>query len=763
MSDDGLRSRLGLDSSATRDQVASKALEELRELRRRAFEATTTAQREEIESQANELEQLFLTWGARAPGSWSTTPDLPPGTGPALLAVGARLGRRYEIRRRLGAGGMGEVYAAFDHQLQREVALKTIRPDFLHPEARARFLREAAISTALSHPNIVNCFDVGESSGLLFLTMELLVGRTLRQELLEEGPLALDRALGITRALCDALEHAHHRTVHRDIKPANVFLCDDGTVKLLDFGIARLVSTSHFTMVSAAIGTAGYMAPEQLREGGQIDARADQYALGVVLYEMLTGKLPTGRAKAATDLREDVPVALSRVIDRALAESPTERFTDIGALRSALEQAWSGGRRRRGRGGVAAGRHRRGWRAWEFALVAVAALGGGLAVALSGSDSDGRRPERPDWDGARAALVQELAEAGRLATALGRDEPVPVAAAREALARADARADQGDATEAFRIVEPVAEPVRAARRELEQDQQREVAAAAATEARLRSAVESWAEVVRIEPDPAIVEGVEARQAIVQAALPWLVRDRRSGIEMALIPPGSYRRGASPGDLGADDDERPTHDVEIASPFYLGRTEVTNGQYRRWRADHDSGASSRVDGTLDRLDGDPQPAVRLTWDDAAAFCEAHGLRLPTEVEWEYAARAGATTRFPWGDSVAELRTRANTYGDGDGHLVSAPVGSFPPNGFGLYDMIGNVWEWCASGYDSQEYARYAGGARPDVMTDPAPGAPRVLRGGSWYLDESYCRVSFRYRRAPTASNEGSGFRVARSPQ
>jgi len=290
------------------------------------------------------------------------------------LSAGTVLADRYEVGRRLGQGGMGAVYAVFDRLRRREVALKVMLPALVaDPRAAERFCNEAEIALTLAHPGIVRVFDVGEDRArqLRFYTMELLDGVSLRHWLTERRKrgevVPPAEALDIARQILEALEYAHEATVHRDLKPENVMLCgapgspsafpagrsarglgggapedEDGArrrTKLLDFGIAKLLSGSGLTGTSVALGTASYMAPEQLLDAANVDARADVYAVGVMLYEMLTGRLPIGRYPSPSEELPGLPPALDRPILRALAREPEGRPASARALERELEEA----------------------------------------------------------------------------------------------------------------------------------------------------------------------------------------------------------------------------------------------------------------------------------------------------------------------------------------------------------------------------------------------------------------------------------------
>ena len=199
----------------------------------------------------------------------------------------------YNITRELGAGGMGVVYEAVDTKLDRTVALKFLPPESTRdPDAKARFVHEAKAASAIDHPNVCNIYEIDETDdGQLFLAMACYEGETLKDPI-ARGPLPLDDVLDITRQVAEGLTEAHARDiVHRDIKPANIFITEGGLAKILDFGLAKLAGLTQLTQEGTTLGTAHYMSPEQV--GGQeVDHRSDLWCLGVVLYEMITGRVP---------------------------------------------------------------------------------------------------------------------------------------------------------------------------------------------------------------------------------------------------------------------------------------------------------------------------------------------------------------------------------------------------------------------------------------------------------------------------------------
>jgi formylglycine-generating enzyme required for sulfatase activity len=259
---------------------------------------------------------------------------------------------------------------------------------------------------------------------------------------------------------------------------------------------------------------------------------------------------------------------------------------------------------------------------------------------------------------------------------------------------------------------------------------------------------TWAETLVSAPDPSIITDQSTRERIIATGLPWRVKDRTTGIEMVLIPSGKCMRGASPGDSGAFKDERPAHEVVITKSFYLGVYEVTQSEWQKLMGRNPS-----------HFKGARLPVENMSWDDTQEFLgKSKGLRLPTEGEWEYACRAGTT-----GSRYGDLHQVAWHYGN-SGDTTHA-VGGKQSNGFGLHDMLGNVWEWC-----SDWYGAYPGGSEVDPSGPSSWKNPvfpdseeyRVFRGGSRYSHDSYCRASDRGDGAPAGRIFSLGFRVARTP-
>ncbi|MDA0214329.1 MAG: formylglycine-generating enzyme family protein [Planctomycetota bacterium] len=255
---------------------------------------------------------------------------------------------------------------------------------------------------------------------------------------------------------------------------------------------------------------------------------------------------------------------------------------------------------------------------------------------------------------------------------------------------------------------------------------------------------TWADVIESNPNPKIVTNADLLQRITATGLPWSVRDRRTGIELLLVPPGEFVMGTSDADADGQNAERPAHTVIITKPFYLGRFEVTQLQ---WEREMNSNPSAFFDPRL--------PVQRVPFGDVLRFLDATGLRLPTEAEWEYACRAGSD-QVRYGEIEVIARYAGNS------KTRPGFVGERPANAFGFHDMLGNAMEWCSDYFQGDYYSQCKSGVTDPV--GPSQGKTRVIRGGSWAGIAKMCRASYRFGVSADYSGVflGDGFRVARNP-
>ncbi|WP_025851454.1 Stk1 family PASTA domain-containing Ser/Thr kinase [Paenibacillus ehimensis] len=266
--------------------------------------------------------------------------------------IGKQLGGRYEILGRVGGGGMAIVYKGLDILLHRHVAVKVLRQQYVHDEEFIqRFRREAQAAASLSHPNVVSIYDVGQEEDIHYIVMEYIEGTTLNELIKEKAPLQVEEAVHIAGQICDALDHAHHnQIIHRDIKPHNILIGKNGRVKVTDFGIARAVTSSTITQTGSVVGSVHYFSPEHAK-GTPTGEQSDLYSLGIVMYQMLTGRLPflgeSPISVALKHLQEDVeeprkvnpliPQSVENIILRAMRKSTSERYRSAKEMLSDLD------------------------------------------------------------------------------------------------------------------------------------------------------------------------------------------------------------------------------------------------------------------------------------------------------------------------------------------------------------------------------------------------------------------------------------------
>jgi formylglycine-generating enzyme required for sulfatase activity/tRNA A-37 threonylcarbamoyl transferase component Bud32 len=637
---------------------------------------------------------------------------------------------RYVLLDLLGEGGMGAVYRARQTHLERIVALKLIRPEALKASgAVERFRREALLAAKLAHPNMVAVFDSGAAGDAHFLVMEYLEGTDLARLVQEQGSLPVGEACDYVRQAALGLQHAFEQgLVHRDIKPANLMVTRAGVVKVMDLGLARVVSstdaaaTKGLTGSGAVMGTADYLAPEQALNARQADVRADIYSLGCTLYRLLAGRVPfpgetftekllahqMQEPEPVERVRLGLPPGLAEVVRTMMAKKPEQRYQTPVAVAQALEPFASGA------GPASVGRP---IPAVPDAAPAEATLPVGSAVREPKGGKAAPLRERAravSWPrGVRLALVGCLGVLLVAGVLLGL---VELSAVLSGLAvGTDSRASSArpallDCT----------------------------GAEGTSAAGVRSAQAAWAKYLgrQVEEVEELAPGVT--------------------ITFVLVPPGKFLMGSPKEEPGRQPEEE-QHEVTLTEPFYLGKCEVTQAQHAAVPVEGQNPDPSAFKGA-------DLPVEMVSWKEAFAYAEAltkkraNGLlyRLPTEAEWEYACRGGRPSSQPFGigDGTSLSTDQANFNRT---LQKTSRVGSYAANAFGLQDMHGNVWEWCADCYGP-----YPAGPATDPH-GPAgdAGSSRVYRGGGWIYDAGTCRAAYRDGIAPWARSAALGFRLARS--
>ncbi len=568
------------------------------------------------------------------PGSDDAT-RISDASGDAQFRRGEVINGRYTVLDLIGRGGMGCIYKVHDNVLGEDVALKTLLPQFLREKMVVeRFFNEARIARKLAHPNIVRVHDIGSAGKGVYISMEYVQGESLRNRLEKLPPgkrLPLDEVLRVVEELCVALEYAHQFTIHRDIKPENVMIDRDGRVKLMDFGISKLMDNTRMTSASVVMGTPYYMSPEQLRNSRDVDARSDIYSVGVMLYELVTGNMPTGVPKPASEMIREVPPELDRIIARCVDPDPARRFQTAGELRQAIAEL------RTARSGKSGAPTR-------------------VASALKGKKSRGLRPDQV-WLGVGIGLlVVALCSLGA-----GGYWWLGVRTAGATSGKGVTAADLDDVGIMKRAVDSLLLRARNAATnnpELAQLLDRAVTA-------------------RKMMDDAGAGGVEARRALAEQAMALcmgiLELSRRPN--MVFVPAGAVNVDGTVVSLPAFLIDR----TEVTVEDYLSFTTSVPGQWRMppHLAEADTAANAR------------KPVTGVTLFDALAFAAAVGKDLPTRAQWARAAYGldDAPRNYPWGNDW--ISDGCACSGDGPSDVGSREKDRASS---GCLDMVGNVMEW-----------------------------------------------------------------------
>ena len=682
------------------------------------------------------------------------------------LNIGQMLNNRYRIIKLLGAGGFGAVYRALDVTLSAPCAIKesfSTEEEFLR-----QFEREAKTLANLRHPNLPKVTDYFTLEGQgQYLVMEYIEGEDL-QTLLDQHvtPFPPEQALVWIEQVCAALVYLHNRTmpiIHRDIKPANIRLTAENQAILVDFGLSKTFDASTRTTRGARAITPGFSPPEQYG-AGNTDIRSDLYALGATLYALVTGRDPVESIQRTLDVPLPPPSqfnplispALEAVILKAMAVKPTERFQSAAEFRDALANA------NQPRGGS------------QPVTVSPPAVGATVRYVEAGvHPPSGPAPLQPPSAPLPPASQPSGAAVAVAPAAAGRDSPggrtlwfalggiglvlviVALAAVlllgRRSSSRTRLAALHGTQTalaaQVVTGITPQATPV-------DETQPALAAATAVPPASPTLAAPASPTTAALQPATALPQETAAPTA---ASLPASITSEKDGMQLLLVPAGKFLMGAGDYDDRADPNERPQHTVNLPD-FYIDQSEVTNEMYARCLQ---AGGCVQLDSIASKTHpiyyGGPAyarfPVVNVTWEQANDYCKWAGRRLPTEAEWEKAARGSDGPLYPWGRALD--CSKAN-YGSCKPDLVqvgSYPLGASPS---GALDMTGNAWEWVADWFDTDYYQS----SPADSPAGPAEGQYRGLRGGA-VGDNRLPRASLRYRWKPTTYDQFIGFRCALS--
>lgn len=698
--------------------------------------------------------------------------------------AGTVVERKYVIDSTLGRGSFGTAYRAHHRVLGRVFVIKRLHSQFAEdPVYVQKFIQEAqAIEKLRGCPNIVEIIDMTQTEdGQLILVMEAMEGGDLEALLRRTGPAPVDDALRYALQIAEALKAAHAAgLVHRDVKPENVLLgSDPKDAKLTDFGlVADRDSASPTSIVRG--GSVGYAAPEQWQLSGKfLDGRADLYSLGVTLYRMLAGRLPYAESEIASWMdkvrsapypslrgtRPDVPEALERLIGELLAVDRDLRPPDAAAVVERLKAL-------RQQGGAAAG---------------------------------GIHPQRVET---RAEVMPPVYP--RPPSPVPAPSPLPPPPPLPAVVQQPYQQASPPPQSPYpQPYQPQPQPQPYLPQQVPQQQQQpqygyqppspypSPAPYQPQQAHVYQTHGYPQQGYQVPPPPQIVQpqqrsGGAFRAMVVIVPLLalagygayWIYENRppkvnpKDGLTYLWIRPGKFTMGcpAPAQETECDQDERPQHEVTISKGFYLSKTEVTVEAYRKFSS-----------GTRTQMPPEPEfgnfkmnpgwekgsyPINNVTWREASEYCGWMGGRLPSEAEWEYAARAGTTgirygpvEEVAWFADNSGLRPIKSSTLSREGTVYQDTVmgnqsmfhtvGVKPPNAFGLHDMLGNVWEWVGDWYDANYYSK-SGAQDP---RGPAEGKYHIGRGGSYYITSPRATATARSPHEAEYRNSGFGFRCA----
>lgn len=721
---------------------------------------------------------------------------LAPASQPGCLGV---LGH-YAITEVIGQGAFGVVLGGRDTKLERDVAVKVLLPHLARTSPpRKRFLREARAGAAIRHPNVVQVYAV-EEQPIPYIVMERVRGRTLQDAIDSDGPLEMQQVFPIAAQLSQALAAAHATgLVHRDVKPTNI-LVEPGReerVVLTDFGLARTMDDASLTQSGFVAGTPMYMSPEQTH-GQSIDPRSDQFSLGSVLYLMVTGRPPfrassalgvmrrvaEARPRPIQEINPDVPSGMIQVIETMMQRDPNDRYASMDQAVHAIQALKSSWTARASAPlfmpmSPKKPAHVGAILKMVGALVLLLACGIGISLRFSKTgELSGQGPSQtynPSPSSGPAASIDSSPS--------NESDPSKRSPSTSPLESLPDHPDRNTQLAQQREPSPPSERVIGANPDpedvLRQQARQEFSTMWPSDAPAPAEIpcssiaaselqQKWADYMRVP---------------VEYTDPM-------GIRFRLIPPGIFKMGSpvqeqeralavavdTPFWCECIRNEGPQHWVVVSRPYYVSMTEITQSQYENvmsWNPSRFQPGGERSD-WAENHDTRLFPAEGMTWTDAVDFCirlnrrynlpcgDANtprtsgaegwpgGYGLLTEAQWEFACRAGTTTAYWTGDSEASVSLAENMAQSIQGPV---PVGPFLPNGFGLFDMHGNIGEYV---YDPYEHM-YFEGLQPSVALDPygptkvSSVSMRMVRGGDYFYPADVSRSASRWACNPTERN------------
>jgi formylglycine-generating enzyme required for sulfatase activity len=629
---------------------------------------------------------------------------------------------KYQLLEKVGAGGMGQVYKAFHASTERIVAIKVILgKGKINPEVVKRFEREVKAAAKLVHANIITVFDADQADGRIFMVMEYIKGDDLGGILRKKGQLSVSEVVDYILQAARGLKYAHDQgVIHRDIKPGNILVDSSGNVKIVDMGLAKLESKtdeesiSMLTASASIMGTVDFMSPEQGFSSKNVDARTDIYSLGATLFFLLTRKVmfPGNSAfekllahrespiPSLSNSRAGITPDLESVFTKMVAKKVEDRYANMAEVISALSRIEvEGGVNPIGTKDLATTNFERGSYRETIEVEAV----------ITNNCKEGNKETDKHIGEKTLEYISIILQKTYTSKVL---------------------AATGIIVLVFLVLLLIMKPGK--------NSKEEVIPKPTNFLDLNRETESKAKLVNLvdfnQEKRSKTQQMELVKNIGKLTEEQIDLGKGIKLEMVLIPSGKFMRI----DFGMGND----HEVTITKPFYIGKYEVTQEQWEELMENNPS-----------LVKGEKLPMTNVSWNDCQGFIQKlnaktnGGYRLPTEAEWEYACRAGTTTAYSCGDNIT--KSDAN-YGSGG---KSVEVGSYKANAFGLYDMHGNVLEWC-----QDWYGEYTIGD----STDPkglAMGNVRVLRGGSFYQEFWAARSSLRNYALSRDLGHYTGFRLA----